>query len=155
VVGEEYHAFLFWVILLSTLRCNNNLDKKIKHLLIALGLGLGLTLTVLAIAGRLTPIWAAGPEDRTGGPIMGRFEPDLATQKRVGQALGKLPLRFIPNVGQIDPEAHFTIKGNGQTLFFTDLEVVLAASGLDPTETTDPVEKLASAWVPTTSASPW
>ena len=38
---------------------------------------------------------------------------------------GKLPLSFVPNIGQTDPTVHFQVWGMGGTLFFTPGEVVL------------------------------
>jgi len=36
------------------------------------------------------------------------------------QSLSDLPLLFIANAGQTDPQVHFTVQGAGYTLFFTD-----------------------------------
>jgi hypothetical protein len=73
-------------------------------------------------------------------PVKSR-EVDAADRNRVRQALVSLPLRFIPalapersagasvvNAGQTDPAVQFTAKGAGHTLFFTEDEVVFAAS---------------------------
>jgi photosystem II stability/assembly factor-like uncharacterized protein len=53
-------------------------------------------------------------------------EPDEATQKRLAEAYGKLPLRFEANQGQTDPQVRFLARGAGYGLFLTSTEAVLA-----------------------------
>ena len=42
---------------------------------------------------------------------------DAASQARVSETYGKLPLYFEANQGQTDPQARFLARGGGQTLF--------------------------------------
>lgn len=49
---------------------------------------------------------------------------DEATEARVLEAYGKLPLLFIPNQGQIDDQAEYYTKAPGQTLYFTSDGIV-------------------------------
>lgn len=44
---------------------------------------------------------------------------------------GKLPLRFEPNHGQINPEVKFVSRGSGYTLFLTGNNAVMALRGAD------------------------
>ena len=44
----------------------------------------------------------------------------------VERDFGKLPLSFVPNVGQTDQAVHFQVNSFGGTLFFTPQEVVLS-----------------------------
>ena len=39
-----------------------------------------------------------------------------------------LPLRFVANAGQTHPAVHFTVKGGGHTLFFTEESVIFSAA---------------------------
>jgi len=55
-------------------------------------------------------------------------DPDAIAHMRIGQALLNLPLPFISNAGQTDPNVRFTVKGAGHAIFFTPGEVVFAAS---------------------------
>ena len=45
------------------------------------------------------------------------------------EAYGKLPLSFMPNLGQTDPSVYFQVRGLGGTLFFTPGEIVLTLPG--------------------------
>ena len=49
---------------------------------------------------------------------------DEATEARVLEAYGKLPLLFIPNQGQIDGQAEYYTKASGHTLYFTSDGIV-------------------------------
>ena len=51
-----------------------------------------------------------------------------STQPFVRNALGKLPLSFEANEGQIDPRVKFLARGNGYNIFLTSTEAVLALS---------------------------
>jgi len=53
-------------------------------------------------------------------------QPDAATQARVGQAYGQLPLSFEANQGQVDPQVNFLSQGSGYTLFLTSTEAVMS-----------------------------
>jgi uncharacterized repeat protein (TIGR01451 family) len=68
-------------------------------------------------------------------PGQGDVEADgsRSTEGAARQALFNLPLRFIANAGQTDPAVRFTVKGAGHTLFFTEEEVVFAASSRELT----------------------
>ncbi|PZR96591.1 MAG: hypothetical protein DLM69_10645, partial [Candidatus Chloroheliales bacterium] len=50
--------------------------------------------------------------------------------------LSKLPLSFVPNVGQFDPQVHYVAHGPGYTLFLTDHEAVLSVA--NPTNRQSP-----------------
>src|SRR5688572_27325641 len=54
--------------------------------------------------------------------------PDQATQARVNEAYGKLPLSFEANEGQTDAQVKFLSRGSGYSLFLTANEAVLALS---------------------------
>jgi hypothetical protein len=51
--------------------------------------------------------------------------PDEATQVRVKEAYGKLPLTFEANQGQTDARVKFLARGSGYSLFLTSEEAVL------------------------------
>lgn len=53
-------------------------------------------------------------------------QPDAASQARVAQAYGQLPLSFEANQGQVDGQVNFLSRGSGYTLFLKPSEVVLA-----------------------------
>lgn len=44
---------------------------------------------------------------------------------------GRLPLAFVPNAGQTDPDVQFQARGMGGTIFFTSEEVVLSLPTAD------------------------
>ena len=52
-------------------------------------------------------------------------QPDAATQARIGEAYGQLPLSFVANQGQTDAQVNFTARGSGYTLYLTPGEAVL------------------------------
>lgn len=54
-----------------------------------------------------------------------RSEPDPATQARLVETYGKLPLSFEANQGQVDEQVKFLFRGKGYTLFLTSTEAVL------------------------------
>src|SRR6266480_1633538 len=49
-----------------------------------------------------------------------------ATQARLADSYGKVPLSFEANRGQTDPRVKFLSRGSGYTLFLTGDEAVLA-----------------------------
>src|SRR5947209_9158105 len=49
-----------------------------------------------------------------------------ATQARLAESYGKIPLSFEANQGQTDPRVKFLSRGSGYTLFLTSDEAVLA-----------------------------
>jgi hypothetical protein len=52
--------------------------------------------------------------------------PDAATQAKVSEVYGKLPLSFEVNEGQADRAVNFLCRGQGLTLFLTSREAVLS-----------------------------
>lgn len=107
-----------------------------KHLL-------SLTLALVGLTGGPTlPSASAGrpsPRDFTdqahsahlaGQPasVSSLTPPEEATQARVQEAYGKLPLSFEANQGQTEPQVKFLARGRGYSLFLTSQEVVLAFS---------------------------
>jgi len=60
-------------------------------------------------------------------PLAAALTPaDAATQARVSQAYGQLPLSFEANHGQTDAAVNFLSRGSGYTLFLTPAEAVVA-----------------------------
>src|SRR5438477_611658 len=55
-----------------------------------------------------------------------------ATQARLAESYGKLPLSFEANQGQTDPRVKFISRGSGYTLFLTSNEAVLALRSQKP-----------------------
>ncbi len=85
------------------------------------------TLMALATAGLATPSLARVTDDVPAPVDEPRSPADQGDLSPVQVATPALPLRFIANAGQTDPGVHFTVKGAGHTIFFTDQEVVLHA----------------------------
>ncbi len=56
-------------------------------------------------------------------------EPHSSFVPTLGPEFGKLPLAFVPNVGQTDPAVQFQAHGLSGNVFFTPSEVVLAPDG--------------------------
>jgi hypothetical protein len=56
---------------------------------------------------------------------------DEATRSRVTEAIGKLPLSFEENRGQVDGEVKYVSRGSGYTLFLTATEAVLTLRKAD------------------------
>ncbi|HEY3897136.1 MAG TPA: SBBP repeat-containing protein, partial [Chthoniobacter sp.] len=52
--------------------------------------------------------------------------PPIASQNRILEAYGQLPLSFEINQGQTDPQVKFLSRGEGYSLFLTEQEAVLA-----------------------------
>jgi hypothetical protein len=59
----------------------------------------------------------------------GALQPDLATQGKVVQPYGKLPLSFEANQGQTDAQVQFLSRGPGYTLFLTGDGAVFSFQG--------------------------
>ena len=59
-------------------------------------------------------------------PLRSSAMPDEATQVRISQTYGQLPLYFEANQGQTDSQVIFMAGGRGNTLFLTATEAVLA-----------------------------
>src|SRR5437763_13456959 len=55
-----------------------------------------------------------------------------ATQARLADSYGKLPLSFEANQGQTDPRVKFLSRGKGYTLFLTGDEAVLSLRSQKP-----------------------
>src|SRR5881398_1149650 len=55
-----------------------------------------------------------------------------ATQARLAESYGKVPLSFEANQGQTDPRVKFLSRGSGYTLFLTSDEAVLALRSQRP-----------------------
>jgi hypothetical protein len=99
-----------------------------------------LGLTVIALGWGGAPIDAARPakQARTAPlvPQARPAEPDAATQERLREHYGRLPLSFEKNQGQSDRRVEFISRGRGYTMFLTrGGEAVMALSGggsLDP-----------------------
>jgi hypothetical protein len=53
-------------------------------------------------------------------------QPDLASQAKIAESYGKMPLSFEANQGQTDKRVRFLVRGNGYSLFLTANEAVLA-----------------------------
>ncbi len=117
----------------------HNSTNKFKHLL-ALTL-VTLTLALVGLTAWLTlPIDSArrsAPSHLTAKALPSNLAgqtlslprptaPDQATQARVQEAYGKLPLSFEANHGQTDPRVKFLAGGSGYRLFLTPTEAVLA-----------------------------
>ena len=67
---------------------------------------------------------ASSPKPRI--PLFSVGKSDAATQVRMTEAYGKLPLSFEANQGQTDARVNFLSRGSGYTLFLTATEAVLA-----------------------------
>lgn len=81
-------------------------------------------LTVFVMLASLVPggMWSAIVE----------AEPHSSPVPTLSSEFGKLPLAFVPNVGQTDPAARFQAHPLSGTLFFASSEVVLALDGAVP-----------------------
>jgi hypothetical protein len=75
---------------------------------------------LLALAG-----WSAGRVSNPPPTISSPAHPLSSAQ------FGQLPLSFVPNTGQADPQVRFQASGLGGTLFFTPNEIVLALPRLE------------------------
>lgn len=53
-------------------------------------------------------------------------QPDRATQAKVLEAYGQLPLSFEANQGQVDKSVNFLARGSGYSVFLTPTEAVLS-----------------------------
>lgn len=56
-------------------------------------------------------------------------EPEGATTAKIQAALGKLPLYFIENRGQLDPQVAYYVQGKATTIYFTAQGVTFALTG--------------------------
>ena len=79
--------------------------------------------------GGLTALTVPGEGSRSAvTPPSSPPEPESARHGPSHQAFLSLPLRFVANAGQTHPTVHFTVKGAGHTLFFTEEGVVFSAA---------------------------
>jgi hypothetical protein len=62
-------------------------------------------------------------------PLESKPVPTLYPKVLPGLALARLPLSFIPNMGQTDPAVYFQARSRRGSFFFSPAEVVLALSG--------------------------
>jgi hypothetical protein len=65
-------------------------------------------------------------------PVTSVGKSDAATQVRMSEAYGKLPLYFEANRGQTDQRVKFLSRGAGHTLFLTSTEAVLVLAKRQP-----------------------
>ena len=96
-----------------------------------------LGLSGLALAATCTAQVNTSPiPDTAHSPIVpgARLAPIVpARAASIQRDYGNLPLRFEPNVGQIDPRVKFTSRGSGYSLFLTGSTAVLALNKADAT----------------------
>jgi hypothetical protein len=64
-----------------------------------------------------------------GGTVPVAAAPDAATQARVAELYGRLPLTFEANQGQVDGAVRFLCRGQGYTVFLTPTEAVWSLRG--------------------------
>src|SRR5438132_10154071 len=93
-----------------------------------------LRIAILVFTLALLAVFAWKPTTRTNaGPKLtqpvGSAE---ATQARLAESYGKIPLSFEANRGQTDPRVKFLSRGSGYTLFLTGDEAVLSLRSQKP-----------------------
>ena len=59
---------------------------------------------------------------------------DKATEAKVQETYGKLPLYFIQNDGQVDKKVKFYEKGNGHATYFTKEGIYLSLHSGQPSD---------------------
>ena len=68
---------------------------------------------------------------------------DLSTtESSVLEAYGKLPLLFIENQGQVDEAVRYYVKASGQTVYFTEENIVFDLIRYDLAEADDTADRL-------------
>jgi len=68
---------------------------------------------------------------------------DLSTaESSILEAYGKLPLLFIENQGQVDEAVRYYVKASGQTVYFTEENIVFALIRSDGAEADDTADRL-------------
>ena len=95
---------------------------SLTALLLAIAVG-GTFLTSVSPVASAEDI-ASSPKPRI--PVFSVGKSDAATQVRMSEAYGKLPLSFEANQGQTDAQVNFLSRGSGYTLFLTATEAVLS-----------------------------
>ena len=81
---------------------------------------LGLALMAVAATGVLLQIGPASASSEKAN------RSTTATKRQVLAAYAKLPLAFVPNVGQLDRRVRYAAQAGGSSFFFTRTEAVLA-----------------------------
>src|SRR3954468_8960324 len=76
---------------------------------------------------------------------------DAATEQRVRQAYGQLPVSFEPNRGQLDSRVKFAARGGGYAVFLTATEAVFVLRGQERASSV-PINKVQRAKAPATYA---
>src|SRR5205807_7401195 len=71
-------------------------------------------------------VWKQTRHTLAGPKLTRQASSAEATQARLAQSYGKVPLSFEANQGQTDPRVKFLSRGSGYTLFLTRDEAVLA-----------------------------
>ncbi len=127
-------------------RIDNTLKPALPLRAVTLSLLLALA-ALLLITGLPAPLKTA-PSYAGGGVAPASAaeslsRPDAATEARVTDIYGKLPLSFEANQGQSDRQVRFLSRGSGYSLFLTPTEAVLVLTKppahlkpADPTQTT-------------------
>jgi hypothetical protein len=86
-------------------------------------------LASITLPGQSTPTASSGDNNSALVKSQG------ATAKAASN-YGHLPLSFIPNVGQTDPQVKFLSGGKGYEVFLTEQEAVLSLKGTTPIKLT-------------------
>ncbi|WP_324630249.1 DUF7948 domain-containing protein [Phormidium sp. CCY1219] len=72
--------------------------------------------------------WPVPPESPADAIAVDPLTGNSPVSVQLQNQFSTLPLSFITNAGQFDPDVQFQVKGAGHTLFFTPEEVVFSAS---------------------------
>src|SRR5207253_2849032 len=93
-----------------------------------------LRIAILVFTLASVAVFAWKPTTRTiAGPKLTKPASSAeATQARLAESYGKVPLSFEANQGQTDPRVRFLSRGSGYTLFLTSDEAVLALRSQKP-----------------------
>jgi len=83
----------------------------------------------------------------TAGLLAGESSTDTTdlstTESSILEAYGKLPLLFIENQGQVDEAATYYVKASGQTVYFTEENIVFDLIRYDQAEADDTADRQA------------
>jgi hypothetical protein len=107
---------------------------RVNLLMVALALALVIAAAALTrpespsvlIADRDSPYAATAPSAKIVPTPTSTAAPSSATKKRVADTYAKLPLSFVPNVGQTDERVRYYAQGQGFSFYFTDKKAMLA-----------------------------
>ena len=109
-------------------------------------------IVVVVLALTSIAVFASKPSTRAiaeAAPNLTKPGPsDAASQARLVQAYGKLPLSFEANHGQTDGRVKFLSRGSGYTLLLTGDEAVLSLRSQESEVRSQKPEKPASSFVP-------